>query len=75
MKSMDADSVCALSLNENCDWYHNIVQSLAPTCICVFGLIGNLLSLYMFGSGAIETSIAYQLLWLAGVDITFILTW
>ena len=75
MKSLGADSVCQLSLIENCDWYHNMMQSLAPTCICVIGLIGNVLSLCMFGSGAIETSIAYQLLWLAGVDITFILTW
>ena len=75
VKSLGADSVCQLSLIENCDWYHNMVQSLAPTCIGVFGLIGNLLSLCMFGSGAIETPIAYQLLWLAGVDITFILTW
>ena len=75
MKSLGAGSVCQLSLIENCDWYHNMMQSLAPTCICVIGLIGNVLSLCMFGSGAIETSIAYQLLWLAGVDITFILTW
>ena len=75
MKSLGADSVCQLSLIDNCDWYYNIVQSLAPTCICVFGLIGNLLSLCMFGSGATETPIAYQLLWLAGVDVTFILTW
>ena len=74
-KSLGADSVCQLSLIENCDWYYNLVQSLAPSCICVIGFIGNLLSLCMFGSGAIETPIAYQLLWLAGVDITFILTW
>ena len=74
MKSLGADSACQLSLIENCDWYYNLVQSLAPSCICVIGVIGNLLSLCMFGSGAIETPIAYQLLWLAGVDITFILT-
>ena len=75
MKSLGADSVCKVSLIENCDWYYNMVQSLAPTCICVFGLVGNLLSLCTFGSGAVETPVAYQLLWLAGVDITFILTW
>ena len=75
MRSEGADSLCLVSLAENCHWYHNMVQSLVPTCICVFGLIGNLLSLCMFGSGAVETPIAYQLLWLAGVDITFILTW
>ena len=74
MKSLGADSFCQVSLIKNCDWYY-MIQSPAPTCICVFGLIGNLLSLYMFGSGAVETPIAYQLLWLAGVDITFILTW
>ena len=74
-KSLGADTACQLSLIENCDWYYNLVQSLAPSCICVIGVIGNLLSLCMFGSGAIETPIAYQLLWLAGVDITFILTW
>ena len=75
MKSLGADSVCHLSLITSCDRYHNMVQSLAPTCICVIGVIGNLLSLCMFGSGAVETPIAYQLLWLAGIDITFILTW
>ena len=75
MKSLGADSVCLVSLTEECDWYYDIVQSLVPTCICVFGLIGNLLSICMFGSGAVETPIAYQLQWLAGVDITFILTW
>ena len=75
MESLGADSVCQISLIENCDWYYNIVQSLTPTCICVFGLIGNLLSLCMLGSGAVETPIAYQLLWLASVDITFTLTW
>ena len=75
MKSLGADSVCQVSLINTCDRYHNMVQSLVPTCICVIGLIGNLLSVYMFGSGAIETPAAYQLLWLAGIDITFILTW
>ena len=75
MKSLGADSVCQASLITSCDRYHNMVQSLAPACICVIGLIGNLLSLCMFGSGAVETPIAYQLLWLAGVDMTFILTW
>ena len=75
MKSLGADSLCQISLIKKCDWYYNMVQSLAPTCICVCGLIGNLLSLGMFGSGAIETPITYQLLWLAGVDIAFILTW
>ena len=75
MKSLGADSVCQVSLIEKCDWYYNMVQSLVPTCICACGLIGNLLPLCMLGSGAVETPIAYQLLWLAGVDITFILTW
>ena len=75
MKRLGADSVCLVSLIEKCDWYYDIVQSLVPTCICVFGLIGNLLSLCIVGSGAVETPIAYQLQWLAGVDIAFILTW
>ena len=75
MKSLGADSVCQSSLIDSCDRYHNMVQLLTPTCICVIGVIGNLLSLGMFGSGAVETPIAYQLLWLAGVDMTFILTW
>ena len=75
MTSLGADSVCNVSLITSCDRYHNMVQSLAPTCICITGLVGNLLSLCMFGSGAVVTPIAYQLLWLAGVDITFILTW
>ena len=73
-KSLDADSVCQVSLIKNCDWYYDTVQSLAPTCICVFGLIGNLLSLCMFCSGAVDTPTAYQLQWLAGVDTTFIVT-
>ena len=75
LKSLGADSACHVSLIASCDRYHNVVQSMAPTCICVIGVIGNLLSLGMFGSGAVETPIAYQLLWLAGVDMTFIVTW
>ena len=74
-KGQGADSICKVSLIKNCDWYYDIVQSLVPTYICVFGLIGNLLSLCMFCSGAVDTSTVYQLQWLAGVDTTFILTW
>ena len=74
-KSLDADSVCQVSLIKKCDWYYDVVQSLAPAFICVFGLVGNLLSLGMFCSGAVDAPTAYQLQWLAGVDTTFILTW
>ena len=75
MKSLGADSVCQVSLITSCDRYHNMVQLVTPSCICAIGVIGNLLSLCLFGSGAVQTPIAYQLLWLAGVDMTFILTW
>ena len=75
LKSLGADSVCQVPLFTNCYEYYAVLQSLIPTCICVIGLIGNLLSICMFCSGAIETPAAYQLQWLAVVDITFILTW
>ena len=75
LKSLGADTICQVSLIKNCDWYYDTVQSLAPTCICVLGLIGNLLSLCMFCSDAVDTPTAYQLQWLAGVDTTLILTW
>ena len=39
MKSLGADSVCHVSLISTCDRFHNMVQSLTPTCICVIGLI------------------------------------
>ena len=73
--SQGAETVCNVSQTQSCHQYHTMVQSLVPTGICVFGLIGNLLSLGMFCSGAVTTPTAYQLQWLAGVDITFILTW
>ena len=75
MKSLDADTVCQVSLFKSCFVYYDIVQSLIPTCICGIGLIGNLLSLWMFCSGAMNIPTAYQLQWLESVDITFIVTW
>ena len=75
MKSLEADTVCQISLYKSCFAYYDIVQSLIPTCICVIGLIGNLLSLWMFCSGAVNIPTAYQLQWLESVDITFIVTW
>ena len=35
MKSLGAESDCQISLMKHCDWYYNMVQSLAPTCIYV----------------------------------------
>ena len=75
LKSMGADSICQVSLIKSCVKYYYTVQSLIPTCICVIGLTGNLLSLYMFCSGAVTMPTAYQLQWLEVVDIIFILTW
>ena len=75
MKSLEADTVCQVSLFKSCFVYYDIAQSLIPTCICVIGLIGNLLSLWMFCSGAVNIPTAYQLQWLEGVDTTFIVTW
>ena len=75
MKSLKAETVCKVSLFKSCLVYYDIVQSLIPTCICVTGLTGNLLSLWMFCSGAVNIPTAYQLQWLEGVDITFIVTW
>ena len=75
MKRLEADTVCQISLFKSCFVYYDIMQSLIPTCICVIGLTGNLLSLWMFCSGAMNIPTAYQLQWLEGVDITFIVTW
>ena len=75
MKNLNADSTCEVSLFKSCFLYYDIVQSLIPTCVCGIGLTGNLLSLWMFSSGAVNIPTAYQLQWLEGVDITFIVTW
>ena len=51
-----------------------MVPVIVAGCICVIGIIVNGLSLYMFCRGDVKTSTTYQVQWLAGVDMVYLLT-
>ena len=77
MKNLGADSICS-EMNpqiKSCDLYQYMMSGVVSTITCIIGLIGNLISLSMFCRGGIEIPTVYQLQWLAGVDVTFIVTY
>ena len=77
MKNLGADSICSEMHPQfkRCDLYKHVMRGVVSSITCINGLIGNLIFLSMFCHGGIEIPTAYQLQWLAGVDLTFIVTY
>ena len=60
---------------ESCDVYVFVMITIVGGCICLIGLICNLISLYSFCRGVVYTATSYQLIWLAVVDSVYLFTW
>ena len=60
---------------EACIMYGFVMLTIVGGCICLIGLICNLISLYSFCRGVVSTATSYQLIWLAVVDSVYLFTW
>ena len=60
---------------EACWMYMFVMWTIVGGCICLTGLICNLIALYSFCRGVVSTATSYQLIWLAVVDSVYLFTW
>ena len=60
---------------EDCYMYLFVMVSVVGGCVCLTGIICNVMSLYTFWRGVVQTVTSYQLIWLAVVDTILLLVW
>ena len=60
---------------DDCLMYQFVMLTIVGGCICLIGLICNLISLYSFCRGVVSTATSYQLIWLAVVDSVYLFAW
>ena len=60
---------------ESCRMYYFVMFTVVGSCICLIGLICNVISLYTFCRGVVQTATSYQVIWLAVVDSLLLLGW
>ena len=61
--------------HEDCYMYKFVMFAIVGGCICLVGLVCNVISIYAFRSGVVKTPTSYQLIWLAVVDSIYLVTW
>ena len=76
MKSLGAQNTCQMqreytSQQKSCYAHNNQWMEIVLTVVCIIGLVGNAVSLYMY-CRVVETPTIYQLQWLAAADTAFL---
>ena len=60
---------------ESCHVYMFVMVTIIGGCICLIGLVCNMISLYALCGGVVQAATSYQLVWLAVVDSILLVVW